>query len=169
MSQDLEASPIELLQVHPLQLQKLCNREPVEWAQMHVPDGAMPSQKAIVRALDQWRAGIPAKWCLPYLIVTPTRDVIIGACGFKGAPVENTVEIYYGVAPSLRGKGIATQALRRLVQMAVVNDEVERVIAHILTSNTPSLRLVMRMGFAFERRFMDTDGEDVEQWCWMAQ
>ena len=166
MSQDLEASSIEVLQLHPLQLQKLCNREPVDWAQMRVPDGAMPSHKAIVRALHQWRTGIPAKWCLPYLIVTPTRDVIIGACGFKGSPVEGTLEIYYGVAPYFRGKGIASQALCRLLQVAAANDEVERVIAHILPRNTPSRRLVTRMGFKLERRFLDTDGEDVEQWCW---
>jgi [ribosomal protein S5]-alanine N-acetyltransferase len=166
MSQDLEALSIELLQLHPLQLQQLCNREPVEWAQMRVPDGAMPSQKAIVRALNQWQASIPPKWCLPYLIVTPTRDVAVGACGFKGSPVEATVEIYYGIAPSFRGKGIASQALRQLLEMAVTNDEVERVIAHILPRNIPSRRLVMRMGFKLERRFLDTDGEDVDEWCW---
>jgi [ribosomal protein S5]-alanine N-acetyltransferase len=166
VSQDLEASSIELLQLHPFQLQKLCKREAVDWVQMHVPDGALPSQKAIVRALHQWHAGIPPKWCLPYLIVTPTRDVTVGACGFKGSPVEATVEIYYGIAPCFRGKGIAAKALRRLLEMAVMNDEVERVIAHILPRNIPSQRLVMRMGFKLERRFLDTDGEDVDQWCW---
>jgi RimJ/RimL family protein N-acetyltransferase len=50
--------------------------------------------------------------------------------------------------------------------MAAANDEVERVIAHILPRNVPSRRLVTRMGFKLERRFLDTDGEDVEQWCW---
>jgi [ribosomal protein S5]-alanine N-acetyltransferase len=163
---DIDVFSIELLQLRPLQLQKLRNREPVDWAQMRVPDGAMPSQKAIVRALNQWEAGIPPKWCLPYLIVTPTRDVTVGACGFKGSPEEATVEIYYGIAPCFRGKGLASQALRRLLQIAVTNDEVERVIAHILPRNIPSRRLVMRMGFKLERRFLDTDGEDVDQWCW---
>ncbi len=166
MSQGLEAVSVELLQLHPLQLQKLCNREAVDWAPMRVPDGAMPSQKAIERALHQWQAGIPPRWCLPYLIVTPTRDAIIGACGFKGSPAERTVEIYYGIAPCFRGKGIASKALRRLLEMAVMNDEVERVIAHILPRNIPSQRLVMRMGFKLERRFLDTDGEDVDQWRW---
>jgi [ribosomal protein S5]-alanine N-acetyltransferase len=166
VSQDLEVSSIELLQLQPSQLQKLCNREPVDWAQIRVPDGAMPSQKAIMRALHQWRAGIPAKWCLPFLILTPTRDVIIGACGFKGSPVEGAVEIYYGIAPYFRGQGIASQALRRLLQMAAANDEVERVIAHIFPRNVPSRRLVIRMGFKLERRFLDTDGEEVDQWCW---
>jgi [ribosomal protein S5]-alanine N-acetyltransferase len=166
VSQDLEALSIELLQLHPLQLQKLCNREAVDWAPMRVPDGAMPSQKAIVRALHQWQAGIPPKWCLPYLSVTPTRDAIIGACGFKGSPAERTVEIYYGIAPCFRRKGMAFHALRCLLQVAVSNQEVERVIAHILPRNIPSRRLVTRMGFNLERRFLDIDGEDVEQWCW---
>lgn len=166
MSENLEVSSIELLQLHPMQLQKLCNREPVDWAQMRVPDGAMPSQKAIVRALHQWRAGIPEKWCLPHLIVAPATDAILGACGFKGSPVEGTVEVYYGIAPCFRGQGIASQALRRLLEMAVANQEVERVIAHILPRNVPSRRLVTRTGFKLERRFLDTDGEDVEQWSW---
>lgn len=168
MTEDLATPCLELVAMNASQLKKLLKRDTVDWGEMHVPAGAMPSHKAIARALDQWDAGLPAKWCLPYLIVSAARDLIIGACGFKGPPVGKTVEIYYGIAPSLRGRGSATRALRQLLRLAVMDEDVERVLAHILPRNLPSRRLVTRMGFKLEQRFMDTDGEDVEQWCWMS-
>jgi RimJ/RimL family protein N-acetyltransferase len=160
---------IQLVSMDPSQLQKLSKRETVDWGPLRAPEGAMPSHKAIVRALDQWDAGLPAKWCLPYLIVSASRAWIVGACGFKGPPLERSVEIYYGIAPSLRGRGIATGALRQLLSIAVMDDDVGRVLAHILPRNLASRRLVTRMGFQLTQRFMDTDGEDVEQWCWVSR
>lgn len=167
MRPEIEAPVIDLLPMDPAQLRQLCNRESVDWGEMRVQPEALPSQKSIVRALSQWQAGVPAKWCLPYLILTPHRDQLIGGCGFKGVPIDGTVEIYYGIAPTQRRQGIGTQALHHLLRIAAMDDDVERVIAHILPRNIASLRLVQRVGFRPERRFMDTQGEVVEQWQWV--
>jgi [ribosomal protein S5]-alanine N-acetyltransferase len=40
--------------------------------------------------------------------------VIVGSCGFKGAPVNNRVEIAYFTFPEFEGRGLATQMARHL-------------------------------------------------------
>jgi [ribosomal protein S5]-alanine N-acetyltransferase len=167
MHDEFQARPLELLQMDPVQLRNLSAGRRVDWGAMQIVEGSLPSHKAIARAVSQWQSGVPALWCLPCLIVTPSRASSLGACGFKGPPLEGTVEIYYCVGSSHRGRGIASQAVQLLLQIARLQAGVGKVIAHILPLNTASLKVVERAGFKPERRFVDTDGEEVEQWAWV--
>lgn len=53
-----------------------------------------------------------------YQIRRQSDGLAIGGVGFMGAPDGNVVEIGYGLAPSARGHGYATEALAGLVQIA---------------------------------------------------
>jgi RimJ/RimL family protein N-acetyltransferase len=128
------------------------------------PEGALPPQHVAARALAQLEDGVPASWCVPYVIVERSDGTALGGCTFKGAPVGGGVEIAYGVAASARGRGIATEAVRQLLRLAKDSASVHRVVAEVLPSNIASGKLVARLGFIQGARFVGTDGETVVRW-----
>lgn len=74
--------------------------------------------------------------------------VVVGDCGWFGPPDEDgEVEIGYGLAPSARGRGVATEAVQLLVDWALAQGA-RSVRAEVLPGNEPSLRLLARLGFA---------------------
>jgi [ribosomal protein S5]-alanine N-acetyltransferase len=163
MSQVVEPESIQLIQLSVPNLRRLAAAEPEG---LQVPEGALPPPKTVARALMQLELGTPAFWCVPFLIVATSRSTLLGACGFKTAPVNGSVEISYGIARSERGRGVATVAIRQLLQLAVSSELVQQVVAHILPENIASSKMVARLGFAPEGSLVDTDGERVTRWVW---
>jgi RimJ/RimL family protein N-acetyltransferase len=73
--------------------------------------------------------------------------VVVGDCGWFGPPDEDgEVEIGYGLAPSARGRGLGTEAVRLLVEW-VRGQGARSVRAEVLPGNETSLRLLARLGF----------------------
>jgi RimJ/RimL family protein N-acetyltransferase len=74
--------------------------------------------------------------------------VIVGGIGFHGQPDEDgRVEIGYGIVPSARRKGLATEALRQLVEHARTLG-VATLTAETEVDNEPSQTVLERVGFA---------------------
>lgn len=72
---------------------------------------------------------------------------VVGDCGWFGPPnADGEVEIGYGVAPSVRRRGVATLAVTELLAW-VAAQGATRVRAEVLPGNEPSLRLLSRLGF----------------------
>jgi RimJ/RimL family protein N-acetyltransferase len=147
-------------------LRRLAASELTELEALQVPEGALPPSKTVARALAQLDLGTPIFWCVPFLIVSTSRSTVLGACGFKTAPVGGSVEISYGVARAERGRGVATRAIGRLLQLAASSGLVQEVVAHILPGNAASLKVVTRLGFVPEGLVSDTDGERVMRCVW---
>lgn len=166
MSQAMAPESIQLLQLSVPNLRLLAAAEPVELEALHIPEGALPPYKTVARALTQLELGTPALWCIPFLMVSTSRSTVLGACGFKTAPVNGSVEISYGVARAERGRGVATIAVGQLLQMAASSDLVRQVVAHVVPDNIASSRTVARLGFFAEGTLVDTDGELVMRWIW---
>ncbi|WP_368566055.1 GNAT family N-acetyltransferase [Pseudoxanthomonas sp. UTMC 1351] len=147
-------------------LRRLAASKPVELDGWQVPEGALPPAKTVARALAQLDRGTPVLWCVPFLIVSPSRSTVLGACGFKTAPVNGSVEISYGIARTERGRGAANMALGQLLQRAASSGLVHDVVTHILPGNVASAKLVQRLGFSSEGLLIDADGERVMRWVW---
>jgi RimJ/RimL family protein N-acetyltransferase len=72
---------------------------------------------------------------------------VVGDCGWFGPPDEDgEVEIGYGLAPSARGRGLGTAAVRLLLDW-VTAAGARSVRAEVLPGNEVSLRLLARLGF----------------------
>ena len=166
MSQVVQPESIELIPLSAPNLRRLAAGRPVELGTLRIPGDALPPSKTVRRALSQLEIGTPAPWCIPFLIVSTTRSTLLGACGFKTAPVNGSVEISYGVASAERGRGVATMAIGKLLQLAASSDLVQQVFAHILPENTASAKVVARLGFSSEGPVVDTDGETVTHWVY---
>lgn len=129
-------------------------------------EGALPPPHVAARALAQLDAGVPAFWCVPLLILDKSDGAVLGGCTFKGPPKQGEVEIAYGVATAVRGRGIATEAVRQLLSLATGEGSVYTVVAEILPSNIASSKLVSRLGFSKGVTFVDTDGETAVRWSY---
>jgi len=91
---------------------------------------------------------------------------LVGFGGFKGPPSAGRVEIGYAVAPSRRGRGIATAATRWMIDRARVA-RVSAVVAHTLAEVNASTAVLERCGFVHVDTTVDPDGgvtEDVYRW-----
>jgi RimJ/RimL family protein N-acetyltransferase len=85
---------------------------------------------------------------LPWLILLRSDGVVVGDLGWKGTPsTDGEVEIGYGLAAPYRGRGLATHSVGALVDWLRTQATVRRVVAQTDPDNTPSRRVLERLGF----------------------
>jgi len=95
-----------------------------------------------------------------WVLIERGSRTVVGDAGFVGPPGEDeAIEIGYSVVPDRRGRGYATEAVSALVAWALEQPGVRAVVASCAADNTPSVRLLERLGF---RR----TGVEAEQLRW---
>jgi RimJ/RimL family protein N-acetyltransferase len=80
----------------------------------------------------------------------------VGSIGCFGPPDDGETEVGFGLVPEVRGRGIATEALRALVAQAT--EAGVRLRASVAPDNQASLRVLARCGFT-ELRGSNEDGD----------
>jgi ribosomal-protein-alanine N-acetyltransferase len=81
-----------------------------------------------------------------WLVINKENNKIIGDIGFKGKPdSESTVEVGYGMAPSARNKGFATEAVKELIKWAFTSGNVKKIVAECLTDNISSIKVLEKL------------------------
>ena len=85
---------------------------------------------------------------VPYKITFRASGLVIGGCGFLGPPdTTGAVEIGYGLVPTQRGTGIATEAVNGLLDAAWSDPAVTIVVAFTDRDNDASQGVLRRAGF----------------------
>jgi RimJ/RimL family protein N-acetyltransferase len=101
----------------------------------------------------------------PYVIEDIETGRILGGANLRlFDPMRDTVELGYWLFVEARGRGIATRAVRALVEHAHANGVV-RVEAHVRLGNIASERVLERVGFEREgvkRRLLRYGGARVD-------
>jgi RimJ/RimL family protein N-acetyltransferase len=101
----------------------------------------------------------------PYVIEDTETGKILGGANLRlFDPMRDTVELGYWLFVEARGRGIATRAVRALVEHAHTNGVV-RVEAHVRLGNIASERVLERVGFEREgvkRRLLRHGGARVD-------
>jgi RimJ/RimL family protein N-acetyltransferase len=107
---------------------------------------------------------VNAFWWTPRLILVEQK--IVGMIGFKGIPkLENdySIEIGYGIVPSQRKNGFATEAVKLILEEAFSVSKIQTVVACTHPSNKPSHRVLEKNGFIKEKSKIDLEEEI---WVW---
>jgi len=87
-----------------------------------------------------------------YLIRRRSDGSAVGGIGFFGPPDDTgTVEFRYGLVPSARGAGIATESVELALQQAADNGA-RAVVADTDVANVASQRVLEKNGFVEVRR-----------------
>lgn len=89
-------------------------------------------------------------------IVERESGLVVGSIGVFWPPSERTVEFGYGVVPSRRGRGFATEATEAIVAFALTSEEVDHVCAQADVSNPASVRVLERAGLQLWSREENT-------------
>ncbi|MBE1532720.1 GNAT family N-acetyltransferase [Actinomadura algeriensis] len=90
-------------------------------------------------------------------IVERETGLVIGSIGLFWPAADGAVEFGYGVVPSRRGRGHATEAARAVVAFALAEPDVRTVRAGVEPSNAASVRVLEKAGL---RRVGGTGGTD---------
>lgn len=102
-----------------------------------------------------------APWSLR--AICAAGGVMVGHAGFHEQPAAGVVEIGYLVFPDQRGQGIATEAIRGLMDWARTAAVIRRFVLSVAPGNAASIAIARRLGFRHDGGHEDpVDGwEDV--------
>jgi [ribosomal protein S5]-alanine N-acetyltransferase len=92
------------------------------------------------------------------------KNKFVGSAGFKGPPVNGSVEIAYGTFEKYRKKGIGTALCKTLVDLAQKTDPSIRITARTLPENNFSTRILEINNFEFIGTVMDPEDGEVREW-----
>src|SRR6266496_3556514 len=114
------------------------------WIGGYPIEGTMIAAEAFLRSVA---SGVDLGPYGMYQIVRRVDAVVVGDIGFHAPPdPSGTVTVGYGLAPSARGEGYATEALRAVIDWALAQPDVRRVEADTAHGNLASRRVMERAG-----------------------
>ena len=94
-----------------------------------------------------YREGTFFDWALQY----KGDGHMIGTCGFTSFNYDaRSAEIGYVINPRYHGRGIATEAARRVVSFGFDSLDLHRIEAHYMVGNDASRRVMEKAGMRFE-------------------
>ena len=143
---DSRTARLTLHAIDELEARRIHDRVPQSgdaWATDYPFDGDLAAIGSFLRATEQNGEQRPFGY---YQIRRQSDGLAIGGVGFKGAPDGGGVEIGYGLAPSARGHGYASEALGALVQIAA-GLGVTTIRADTDPDNIASQRTLEQAGF----------------------
>lgn len=125
---------------------------------VNVPKKWTDIRDTFSHAAKQWKAepALHAWWL--HLIIFKEQNLLIGTCGFKGAPSEEgEVEIAYEIREEQREIGIGTEVAEALVKYAFADSRVKKIIATTYPIENASGAVLQKVGFQkITQEFDDT-------------
>jgi GNAT superfamily N-acetyltransferase len=118
--------------------------EDLPWADGYPMEGDQRACVAYLRQLPVLGGGGRSHPFGYYQIVLD--GVVAGGIGFHAPPRDGVVEVGYGVVPSVRRQGVATEALRRILAIASDLGTVRRVCGRTTPDNIASQRVMINCG-----------------------
>jgi RimJ/RimL family protein N-acetyltransferase len=109
----------------------------------------------IADTIAAWQAGREPTCA----IVDRASGELVGCVGLRG--VGHAVEIGYWMAPSGRGRGLTTEAVRLISRWAMQNLDIERISLLVYVGNDASARVAEKAGYRREgilRRYTEQRG-----------
>jgi RimJ/RimL family protein N-acetyltransferase len=96
----------------------------------------------------------------PYRLALQDDDAAVGICGLFRRDGLDEPDIGYSTLPDYCGRGYAYEAASAVMDYARDDCSLERLIAIISPQNEPSIGLIRKLGFEFERMHTMRDDED---------
>jgi [ribosomal protein S5]-alanine N-acetyltransferase len=118
----------------------------------------------VTARVDRWSRGGGPTYAITVRSSGPT---LIGTVSMRSVPRDRRAELGYWIGYSSWGRGLASEAVQRVMQWAFVESDLYRVYAQVISSNKRSQRVLKKIGMMHEgtrrghlrkgRRFVDVD------------
>ncbi|HMQ07347.1 MAG TPA: GNAT family protein [Saprospiraceae bacterium] len=119
-------------------------------------------QDTIYLTLDFYKKiGFKPPWICYY---AKQNDNLVGSAGFKGPPMNGTVEIAYGTFEKYRNQGIGAEICKKLVDLSLKTNPSIRITARTLPEKNFSTRILEKNNFEFVGIVNDPEDGDVWEW-----
>ncbi|WP_335944296.1 GNAT family N-acetyltransferase [Pseudomonas sp. G166] len=128
-------------------------RDNREWFERHIDprDPAFYSVQGVTEHIATYLADFAAGAWHPFVIEDP-EGKIVGRANLKDIDLaEGSAEVGYRIAQSACGQGLATLAVKHLIQQAQVHWRLNRLVAHVYAGNIASAKVLKRCGFLIEQ------------------
>ena len=92
------------------------------------------------------------------------HDEFVAGAGFKGPPVNGSVEIAYGTFENFMRQGFGTAVCKELVELSLKTDPTVRITARTLPENNYSTRILKKNNFICLGIVQDPEDGPVWEW-----
>ena len=121
-------------------------------------DGGIVSKKEIERRIVENVFGDYEKYGFGRLAVEiKGENKFIGFAGLKYLDDLDEVDLGYRFMKAYWGKGIATEAAQACVNLGFNTLDLKKLIAMVLPDNTPSIRVLEKLHFKFEKEIIEEE------------
>jgi [ribosomal protein S5]-alanine N-acetyltransferase len=118
--------------------------------------------ESIYMSIDFYKkVGFTPPWICYYV---KQNENLVGCAGFKGKPINGTIEIAYGSFEKFRNQGVGTRICKILVDLSLKTDPAIRITARTLPENNFSTKILLKNGFQFIDNVFDPEDGDVWEW-----
>ncbi len=128
----------------------------------YVGDGTTLSRDEVVRWIEVCQQKYADRGYGTSAVFTKRPAQFIGYCGVVRAAGNNFDEIIYVFHQAAWGKGYATEVVPAMVDYVFAHSMLDRIYATIHAENSPSLHVIQKLGFHFEKQIVDDDGTPVD-------
>ena len=120
------------------------------------PDGV----RAEIEEMASRKPGEPGGWVQ---FTVESRDGgIVGDVGLSPADGEpGVIKVGYTIDPRFQSRGYATEAVKALIDYAFTTLDADIVRAYAGAENSPSIRVMEKVGMRLIERFQGSDGDEV--------
>ena len=111
------------------------------------------AEGSITRWNDYERKHGFANWA----IVRKEDNKFLGKCGFNYLPDNSDIELAYMLDEPYWGKGYATEIAGATLEYGLNKLGFKRVVALVYPQNSPSIRVIEKSGFKYEKEYIYKD------------
>lgn len=155
----LKIRTLQSIDAEPLLKFELENRQ---WFERHIDarSATFYSMDGVTQHIASYLSGLANGTWHPF-VVEDSDGNIVGRANLKDIDrSERSAEIGYRIAESACGQGLATLAVRRLIQEARSRWNLTRLVANVYAGNMGSAKVLQRCGFSIEQVSHQKEAED---------
>jgi len=159
---DKETTRIRTLQVTDAEALLAFEVQNREWFERHIEarNPAFYSIQGVSDHIADYLSGLAAGTWHPF-VIEDASGTIIGRANLKDIDThERSAQVGYRIAQQACGQGLATLAVRHLIQQAQMHWGLGQLLANVYAENIGSVKVLRRCGFVIARAGEDEAGRD---------
>ena len=155
--------PIRIRTLQPIDAESLLKfeLENRQWFERHIDarSSAFYSLEGVTEHIASYLAGLDNRTWHP-LVIEDSEGNIVGRANLKDINLlERSAEVGYRIAERACGQGLATLAVRRLIQEARSHWNLSLLVANVHAGNTGSAKVLQRCGFSIKHVILQQEIE----------